>query len=283
MGTVARAVETVRFRRSPLLRGVEIMDADWSPRNWRVFNVAFSFVLFRNWRGEASYRGRRHLVGPGFGFYTEPGETHSTPRIHMPGCFNVLMIEPETFHESLRDWGIDVKAAHLAKVTSCMSFTLKDSFVTFSRIIDRPESATHAQSCFTDLMAAIAAELVEGASARRERCDTSGMLAARIREGLHANGATIGLEAVATEIKVSRFQALRAFRRRYGLSPHQYQLALRIGRARRLLTAGAPLAEVAAECGFADQSHFTRQFKRQLGVTPGAYALRRQLTRASGH
>ncbi|HEY0468097.1 MAG TPA: helix-turn-helix domain-containing protein, partial [Polyangiaceae bacterium] len=71
---------------------------------------------------------------------------------------------------------------------------------------------------------------------------------------------------------LSRFEALRAFKKRYGLPPHAYQLCLRIGHARRLLLEGAPAAEVAARCGFADQSHFTRHFKRFNGVTPMQYA-----------
>jgi AraC-like DNA-binding protein len=250
------------------------MDADWSPRNWRVFNVEYSFVFFRNWEGDASYRGRRLALGPGFGFYTEPGETHSTPRIHMPGCFNVLMIEPETFHAYLRDWGIDVKAAHLAKATDRVSSSLANGFLSFSQALDPRNTPAHVQSSFADLMDSIAAEFVEGGDARREDRNESESLAARIRECLHAEDATIGLDAVAKELKLSRFKALRAFRRRYELSPHQYQVGLRIGRARRLLASGMPLATVAAECRFADQSHFTRHFKQLFSVTPGNYTSR---------
>jgi AraC-like DNA-binding protein len=71
---------------------------------------------------------------------------------------------------------------------------------------------------------------------------------------------------------LNRFEALRAFKKRYGLPPHAYQLCLRISHARRLLLGGASAAEVAARCGFADQSHFTRHFKRFNGVTPAQYA-----------
>jgi len=57
----------------------------------------------------------------------------------------------------------------------------------------------------------------------------------------------------------------------YGLPPHQFQLQARIARSRELMMAGVPIAHVAADLGFSDQSHFTRHFKAALGVTPAAY------------
>lgn len=71
---------------------------------------------------------------------------------------------------------------------------------------------------------------------------------------------------------LTRFHLVRSFAARYGLPPHAYQVQLRLAAARRLIRAGLPLAQVAAEAGFADQSHLGRHFKRVWGVTPGRYA-----------
>ncbi len=70
---------------------------------------------------------------------------------------------------------------------------------------------------------------------------------------------------------VSRFQLLRGFARTVGVTPHAYLLQQRVRLARRLLAAGRRPAEAAAEAGFADQSHLTRAFRRQLGITPARY------------
>jgi transcriptional regulator GlxA family with amidase domain len=66
----------------------------------------------------------------------------------------------------------------------------------------------------------------------------------------------------------------RAFLRDYGLSPQQYLRRLRMQTACQLLVSSSlALAQVADRCGFADQSHFTRDFRSLTGVTPRAYRL----------
>jgi AraC-like DNA-binding protein len=70
----------------------------------------------------------------------------------------------------------------------------------------------------------------------------------------------------------SRFQFLRSFARMTGLTPHAFRLQARLHLARRLILTGQSLADVAAEAGFADQSHLTRLFTRSYGMTPGGYA-----------
>lgn len=82
----------------------------------------------------------------------------------------------------------------------------------------------------------------------------------------------LSLEALAQQAGFSAYHFARLFRQTTGESPHQFVLRQRIAEAQRLLTeTGLPLARIAVETGFANQSHFTRIFKRQLGLTPRAY------------
>ncbi|HEX6233900.1 MAG TPA: AraC family transcriptional regulator [Jiangellaceae bacterium] len=99
-------------------------------------------------------------------------------------------------------------------------------------------------------------------------------LAARLRELLDArmvDGVT--LAEAATVLHAHPTHLVREFTRRFGLPPHRYLTGRRVEAARRLLLAGAPVAEVATSTGFYDQAHLNRHFRRYLGVTPARYRL----------
>ena len=79
---------------------------------------------------------------------------------------------------------------------------------------------------------------------------------------------------LAARAGLSPFQFDQRIRALFGLSAGQYLSRLRIDRAcDRLRRADAPLSELALECGYADQAAFTRQFRKSVGLTPGAYRL----------
>lgn len=93
------------------------------------------------------------------------------------------------------------------------------------------------------------------------------------RDSLQARlGESPTLRGLAEEAAVHPVYFAATFRRFYGCSVGEYLRRERLRRARReLADPDRSLAEVAADCGFADQSHFTRTFKRFTGLTPGAY------------
>ena len=80
------------------------------------------------------------------------------------------------------------------------------------------------------------------------------------------------LAELASVSGLSRFELVRRFKHQTGLPPHAFQTDLRINAARELLTQGRPPVEVALACGFADQAHLTRTFRRMVGITPARYA-----------
>ena len=131
-----------------------------------------------------------------------------------------------------------------------------------------------------------------------------GGVAARYREGAHADARTPGKEPravrrlrehieshyaeavtladLASLVSLSKFHMLRVFHASVGLPPHAFLTRVRILHAQALIRAGVSLTRVALDTGFSDQSHLIRHFKRALGVTPGAYARScADMTRAS--
>ena len=85
-------------------------------------------------------------------------------------------------------------------------------------------------------------------------------------------GDDITVADLAGQASLSSSQLHREFSRLFGITPNQYIREVRVGVARHLLeTTQSPIAAIACETGFYDQSHLTRQFKTSTGITPTQY------------
>jgi AraC-like DNA-binding protein len=99
----------------------------------------------------------------------------------------------------------------------------------------------------------------------------------RAKEIIAANlDGALSLEQVAQECGLSTSHFARAFRQSTGVAPHRWLVQRRVEAAKELLrNRDLALTDVALQCGFADQSHFTRTFTRTVGSSPGTW--RRQV------
>ena len=94
----------------------------------------------------------------------------------------------------------------------------------------------------------------------------------RAKEVLRTNLQGVPLNKVARECGMSLSHFSHAFRRTLGAAPHKWRIEQRIAVSKeKLRDDRLPLTDVAAECGFWDQSHFTQHFTRIVGVSPGAW------------
>ena len=144
------------------------------------------------------------------------------------------------------------------------------------RRLERWSAASHA---FSD--AALGCEealvrtcglLLNGHSTATPSVEACGEVA-QVRERLADDlVSTPSLSELAATVGLSRYQLLRRFERVYLMAPFGWQRQVRAERARALIATGRSLAEVAVDCGFADQSHMTRVFVGHFGFTPGAWA-----------
>jgi len=95
----------------------------------------------------------------------------------------------------------------------------------------------------------------------------------RAREMMHAHFLEpLGAAAIAREAGVHPVHLARVFRRHTGVSLGTYMRELRLERAAaRLADSEDPISDIALECGFTDQAHFTRAFRSRTGTTPNRY------------
>ena len=81
----------------------------------------------------------------------------------------------------------------------------------------------------------------------------------------------VDINNLAERVDLDMRYLISLFKTVTGVTPHQFQIAMRVDLARCLIQQQLPLCEVAACAGFSDQSHLNRHFKRQYGFTPGAF------------
>lgn len=138
-----------------------------------------------------------------------------------------------------------------------------------ARDLESPEAA---QAWLARAVPSLATALRRAPSAGADPLPTDAVraLIGRVQDAVLRGERTVS--GLARRCGVSRERIHRVLRRWIGMSPGAYLRAVRLHRARQLVLGGAPAAEVAAECGFADQAHFTRWFRRTFGYTPGDLA-----------
>ena len=87
----------------------------------------------------------------------------------------------------------------------------------------------------------------------------------------------IRVEDLASVTRLSTSHFSRAFKLSFNVPPHAYIMALRLARARALmLESDEQMSQIAAACGFADQAHFSRAFRRKVGCAPGLWRRERR-------
>ncbi len=223
--------------------------------------------------GHASWSGRGQVeAGPGSFICLNPGEVHDGRAVgHRSRSWRILYFDPALMEEIRADilegrpesftFGTPVFADPGLRRTFDAAFACSAEGL--------PGDRMTCETAILHLVAHLGAHSTAGP--RNEAGPTACIQ--RARDRIDADpAAPLTLRDLASEAGLSRYQLLRAFARELGLTPHTYVLQRRIALARRLIRAGDALADVAVAAGFCDQSHLTRCFVRQFGVTPRRYA-----------
>ncbi|CDZ39589.1 AraC family transcriptional regulator [Neorhizobium galegae] len=267
--------ETTRFWRDSRFGGMECLAATFLTHEFAPHaHDTFSIGAIERGAQVATIRGLRESSGPGDIYLINPGEIHDgAPG---DGGYRYRMIYPDValFREILEDvTGKSFEGTPAFGIQLLHDQALADAFHKAHRTLEEGSGALETSQAMFLVLDAV---FRRHGSSIIVPVDTTERTAVReARDYLVENFASdVGLEELATVAGLSRAHLIRAFRKEFHITPHSFLTDIRIRAARKRLREGGQPAEIALECGFADQAHFTRHFKARTGLTPGQYRAR---------
>jgi AraC family transcriptional regulator len=219
------------------------------------------FILLLDGHYFSSARGAGHLHAEPALIYNPPGTTHRDTFPDCDGRFLGLSVSAGRFDELCQ---IARPAEAAMRLWDPAALALSHRI---ARGAAQGEDDLHLEALCLELLGAFERDL-------RSPRPPGWLFTAR--EALHDRAAgPLTMGEVARDAGVHPVHLARTFRRFFGCTPAEYLRSRRVEQAALLVrVTQRPLAEIALECGFFDQSHLTRAFARVLGVSPAAYRRR---------
>jgi AraC-like DNA-binding protein len=220
-------------------------------------------------------RGRsRHVLQPGDLGVWDPGAAHagSPANERMWEC-RLIVVEWPDLHDLATDPEVSVRDLWFPNPV-IRDQRLTASFLRLHQSMADPAPTLERDDSLASFLQELAAHSPTAAPGRPGRREVHDHIALRRACELMLDNLTtnVSLDELARAAETSAFQLVRLFRARLGAPPHAFQIGQRIKLARRLLERGVSPSETALECGFFDQSHLTRHFRRRTGLSPSRYA-----------
>lgn len=226
-------------------------------------------------QGAAFFDHRRetYVSGVGSVVMINPGEVHSSRPCISTGC-TYRMVYPSL--ELFQQVTSDMAGSNKQMLPAFTTPIIQDEQL--AQLIYRLHCGLEMSACRLEsecMLLQILTQLIERYADKRmmlKRVSEERLAVRQVKEYLEAHYVdNVSLEQLAQITNLSPFHLTRVFCHALGLPPHAYLLQVRVLRAKRLLSQGWALAQVALETGFTHQSHLHRHFKRIVGVTPKQY------------
>lgn len=222
-------------------------------------------------QGEYYYRGAYHSIPVGSLSIIHSGEIHSPSErtyLPQPATFWMMHVEPSLLEETALEIAGNVKVPFFTEPVLSDRILIK-LFQNLCLTLQTNPSKLTQDSAILDFFSCL---ISDRAKLVPKFYPTENKAIAIIGDYLQDNyDDNISLAELAVMVGMSRFYLSRLFRREKGISLSAYQTQIKIDRAKKLLSQGMPIAQVASATGFYDQSHFGYHFKRLVGTTPGNY------------
>jgi len=263
--------EASRYLRPVGLSGIEAVHARFVRHSYRPHShPTWTVAVVEAGAARFSLDATRQQARAGEIFVLEPEAVHTgTAAVPEGWAYKVLYVPPDVLREWAQAAGAPPGAARWV--------VFRDPILWARLLCAHAALAGEPLGLGVDVpvaeaVAALRPHLCAGVSATRRLRAEHPAVARAIAHLRERWNRRVLLSELADVARLSRFELVRRFHNQVGLPPHAFQTDLRISRARRLLLAGTPPAEVAFCCGFADQAHFTRSFRASVGVPPARFA-----------
>src|ERR1700734_595530 len=253
------------FSSIQLHRGQKVTQA--YPRHWHD-ELYFGAIL--GGTGMLKYAGSSHATPRGTITVIPPGEIHAN---HKEACsFRCMIFDCEvakTVFENFTERALPSISFRDAVSADARTFR---EFVELHRFLEAPHSTLKTDSAVSHFLYKVVLRYGTSGLPPSFAVGQEDVAVQRIKQFLHDHYAErVTLSELSRDAKLSPFHLNRAFCRNVGMPPHAYQIHIRVSRAQLFLRSGRSIVETAAATGFVDQSHFSNQFKKFVGLTPGKY------------
>jgi AraC-like DNA-binding protein len=188
-------------------------------------------------------------------------------------AMRTLHVAPNNLAEQMRNHGLRAEADLPIASGIRNESALADLFFGIHVCAQTNDDRLKRDECLQQLIAALAAQ------AEPRHLRQAGVAAGRVTEARRIRDYIEGrlfdeirLNELSKLASMPPYTVVRTFKQAFGIPPHRYQTQRRVDVARKLIRDRVPLSSISHLCGFADQPHLTRAFKRTLGYTPGLYA-----------
>lgn len=267
--------EQARYWRLPQCGNLELLHACFHKHTFnRHFHEGYAFGVIEAGALGFHYMGRETVAAAGEINLAIPGEPHNGFAAGREGWqYRMFYVDADLVGRSAGEISGKTGVMPFFKTGVIRDHQLAVAMLALHRRFSQGSvSPLEAESRFLEVLAKLVLQHAEGC-APIEEMKTGKRAVTRGREYIRAHfDENITLEALSREAGMSRFHLLRVFHREIGLPPHAYQNLLRVATAKRLLSDGHPIGDVAAKVGLYDQSHLNRLFKKTYGVTPGQFS-----------
>jgi AraC-like DNA-binding protein len=262
-----RSTEYARFYRPCFLPGVELVSVAYDNRRFPE-HCHEEYVIGAVTAGaETLSVGRtQHLADAGTVLRLNPAEAHANATIGTETLRYSVLYIPKTVVASFLDEGAALPGFDVCVTNNANLFQKVCSVHT---VLSSVSGRLEQESALASLVHAFKPD----GTSEQGTIAVPHSVAETMRsfiEDHHADG--FGLQDLSTLTGLSTFHLTRTFKRSFGLTPLAYRDRVRMTEARRLLLQGEATAQIGLALGYADQSHFTRQFQRIVGTSPQRYA-----------